>query len=250
MNLDLALLLAAIIFTILLAAVGVEMANNPPTSKKAKWAYRTAFIVLGLLLIGTTYWQGQRNIDEQNRIKLVAEAQEKKLDDRYDEIKTQYSRLEGRLTSIQNFSKHPPANFTPQQVGEAIRTMAGSGNLKQRAFRLANEIAEFRIRRWQLGIDLSHQNDQQQMQRAAIQSISDHFRDNDLQRVKDMRDEFIPLHIRNQDLDEFLRIGEMEKQAQDLRARNNMPGRQTLIMPDQIERIENELRGMAKQLKD
>jgi hypothetical protein len=30
--------------------VGIEMANHPPTSSKERWAYRSAFIVLGALL--------------------------------------------------------------------------------------------------------------------------------------------------------------------------------------------------------
>ena len=66
MNLDLALLIASVALTILLAAVGVEMANNPPTSRKARWIYRSVFVILGGLLIGATYWQGKRNFDEQN----------------------------------------------------------------------------------------------------------------------------------------------------------------------------------------
>ena len=81
MNLDLALLLASVALTVFLAAVGIEMANNPPTSRKAKWVYRSVFILLGTLLIGTTYWQGKRNIEEQARTRAesLREQQETKL---------------------------------------------------------------------------------------------------------------------------------------------------------------------------
>jgi len=92
MNLDVSLLLASILFTILLAAVGVEMANAPPTSNKARWTYRASFIIFGVLLIGTTYWQGKRNTEEQNRIRVEAQVQQRDLKENF------HSDLEKELT--------------------------------------------------------------------------------------------------------------------------------------------------------
>jgi hypothetical protein len=249
MNLDLALLLASIVFTILLAAVGVEMANSPPTSRAARWIYRSVFIVLGGLLVGTTYWQGKRNIDEQNKLKTAAETQEKKLDDRYGEIKSQYDRLDGKLGTIKSFAKNPPSGLSPQQVNEAIRAMAGTGNLKQRANALAKEIADNVAYRIEIA-DPSHLKQKPtpeetvERQKQLLSSISMNFRLGYLKRVKEIRDEFAQFHILNKDLDDFLKYEQMEIESQ----QNAQLWR--VISQYEIERVENELRDMANQLKD
>jgi hypothetical protein len=116
MNLDLALLLASVALTVFLAAVGIEMANNPPTSRKAKWVYRSVFILLGTLLIGTTYWQGKRNIEEQARTRAESLREQQ-------ETKTQYDKVQGRLESIDRFVGHPPSGFTEKQIASVVRAM-------------------------------------------------------------------------------------------------------------------------------
>src|ERR1700692_2760889 len=100
MNFDLVLLLASTGLTVSLAAVVIEMANKPPATNRAKWIYRSIFIALGVLLIGTTCCQGKRNMDEQARIakessdeKVVGEAR--------------YNQLQGRLDNITQFVAHP-----------------------------------------------------------------------------------------------------------------------------------------------
>lgn len=253
MNLDLALLLASIIFTILLAAVGVEMANNPPTSCTTRWIYRCVFIILGSLLVGATYWQGKRNIDEQNRIKSVAEAQEKKLDDRYNEIKTQYSQLEGRLISIQNFSKHPPANLTPQQVGEAIRTMAGTGNLKQRTIELAKTIQQGMHDREQtlFQIQAGASEGDRKNSITIPQSLSLYFRFHYLPRVIEVRDELASRGFKNKDLDDFIKNDQMEVAGrQDMLTMGAKISPVVSISPFQIQQVVDALNAMAGQMKD
>ena len=101
MNLDLALQLAFAILTVSLAWVGIEMANNPPTTKREKWVYRVVFIVVGTLLIGVFYWQGVRNIAEQASIRTEADKETKA-------VQTQYDQMTGKLNSIQQFVEHPP----------------------------------------------------------------------------------------------------------------------------------------------
>jgi hypothetical protein len=118
-NLDLALLLASIILTILLAAVGVEMANNPPTSSKARWVYRSAFIVLGCFLVGTTYWQGMRNINEQDRLKNDAHLREEKL-------QQQNGQIQGKLNAIEQYVANLTTSSDTKQIAAAVRAMTES----------------------------------------------------------------------------------------------------------------------------
>lgn len=116
MNLDIFLLLASVGLTALLAAEGIEMANKPPTTDKARWTYRVVFAVLGLLLLGTTYWQVKRNTAEQARINKEADEQKKVADARYNQ-------LQGKLENITQFVSHPPAGFTQDQVTAVVHSL-------------------------------------------------------------------------------------------------------------------------------
>lgn len=96
-----------------------------------------------------TYWQGSLNINEQNRIRAAAEAQEKKLDDRYTDIKSQYSRLDERLSGIKNFAKNPPPTLSPQQITQTIGVIAGDrcpATARDAAFVQAKRISGLRDR--------------------------------------------------------------------------------------------------------
>jgi hypothetical protein len=119
MNLDLALLIASITLTILLAGVGVEMANNPPSSCKSKWTYRSIFIILGTFLIGVTIWQGKRNMKEQQRTVSEGRAAQK-------QVKAQYDQVQGKLDTIVEFIAHPPPNLSSKQIATAVQGMACS----------------------------------------------------------------------------------------------------------------------------
>ncbi len=114
MDKDIALLLAVAILTVSLSAVGVEMANYPPTTSKAKWTYRVIFIVIGILLIGAFFWQGIRNIAEQTSIRSEAREETKA-------IQTQYDQMTGRLKSIQQTVDDPPQGLTKDQVAEVVK---------------------------------------------------------------------------------------------------------------------------------
>jgi hypothetical protein len=242
MNLDLALPVGSIILTILLTAVGVEMANNPPTSKGAKWAYRTAFIVLGLLLIGTTYWQGKRNFDEQNRIKAEGQAQEKRLEERYEALKEQNDKMDGELNAIASFAKHPPSGLNPRQVNEAIRAMAGPGNLKERAIKLSDEIMEdpylhgYKQRGFR-GVMLEHVPTDPVKMSEWMVARSSYFRFRFRDRVNEMRDEFATLHLYDERLDQELK---MEREIP-----STVP-----TYPQTIEQISDSLKELAAQVKN
>lgn len=45
---------------VIAAAVGIEMTFNPPATSKGKWAYRIAFVCLGLSVCGLTYLQDKQ----------------------------------------------------------------------------------------------------------------------------------------------------------------------------------------------
>jgi len=126
-NLDIALQIVSIVLTVVLAGIGIEMANNPPSpaDKVKKWRYRGWFIFVGLLLVSVNYWQAARNAAEQLAIKKKAEGEQEKIEAKFKEVKTQYDNVQGQLTSISNFVQNPPSNLTPQQVIASIRSMAG-----------------------------------------------------------------------------------------------------------------------------
>ena len=94
------------------------MANKPPTTNTARWIYRGIFIVVGLLLIGTTCWQGVRNSEAQTKANAEARKEQQQMESKYDQ-------LQGQLKNINDFIAHPPPGLTQSQLTEAVRTMAG-----------------------------------------------------------------------------------------------------------------------------
>jgi len=115
-NLDIALVVASITLTVLLAAVGVEMANKPPTTPTHRWVYRSIFIVLGGLLVSVTSWQSVRNANEQRNAKADALAEQRKADAQYNQVK-------GQLDGIGQFLAHPPPVLTREQIAAVARSM-------------------------------------------------------------------------------------------------------------------------------
>lgn len=115
-NFDLALILASTALTVLLAGIGVEMANNPPSTTKARKSYRVGFIVIGGLLIAVTWVQGSRNGSEQAKVVSDAASDRATLKSRYDELK-------GKLDNIGQVVEHPPAGLTQAQLADVVRKM-------------------------------------------------------------------------------------------------------------------------------
>lgn len=113
-NLDLVLLLASLILTLGLAFIGIEMANNPPTSERAKWAYRLSFTVVGILLIVVTYLQATRNMNQQAAVKIEADNETKA-------VQTKFDQVTGKLDNIQHFVENPPSGLTQAQVADVVR---------------------------------------------------------------------------------------------------------------------------------
>jgi hypothetical protein len=54
MTADTILTVTSVVITILIAGVGIEMANNPPSSSRDKWIYRLTFIGLGAGLVAVS----------------------------------------------------------------------------------------------------------------------------------------------------------------------------------------------------
>lgn len=101
MNIDIILTIAQIIVGLFLAAVGVEMANNPPQTAKQKWMYRSIFIALGILAIGITVGQAINTDRNQRAEKQIADNDRTTAEqDRLDRVK-EVSNLQGQLQSMQ-----------------------------------------------------------------------------------------------------------------------------------------------------
>jgi hypothetical protein len=66
---DIVFTVAQVFVGLLLAGVGIEMANNPPQTTKHKWIYRSVFIVLGILATGITLGQAIKASRDQRREK-------------------------------------------------------------------------------------------------------------------------------------------------------------------------------------
>jgi uncharacterized protein YlxW (UPF0749 family) len=118
MNWDIALPMTSIVLTVLLAWVGIEMANKPPTTNTQKWAYRSAFILFGSLLVGVNYVQSKHNVDEQTRIRNDANREQQKIDAQYNQVKQQ-------LADITKFVAQPPPNLDSNEVAAVVRAMSG-----------------------------------------------------------------------------------------------------------------------------
>jgi len=114
MNLDVILVVISAILVVCLSWVGIEMANDPPTTTRLKWRYRLIFIVVGLLSITVTLWQDTRNRREQAAITSSAERDRRA-------IQSQYDQLQGQLKTINQFVEHPPSGLTEGQVAEVVK---------------------------------------------------------------------------------------------------------------------------------
>lgn len=115
MNWDTALVVLQTILILALSGIGIEMANNPPTSKRAKWVYRGLFIVVGLLSIVVVYWQSVRSGNEKAEIRREENEQT-------THIRSQYEYLTAQLKAIEQYAQHPPAGLSKAQLEVFVRT--------------------------------------------------------------------------------------------------------------------------------
>jgi hypothetical protein len=117
MTLDIGFQIASVVFVVLLAGVGLEMANNPPICKSQKNKYRLTFIIIGGLLIAVNYRQAVRNAEQLNTTQAKDIAQQQRTE-------AQYNQVRGQLDNITQFVAHPPPNFTSGQVASAVQAMS------------------------------------------------------------------------------------------------------------------------------
>jgi hypothetical protein len=125
MRLDFWLTLLNVVFGLGIALIGVEMVNNPPTSSRLKWIYRTLFIVLGVAVVITTAFQSARSSEEQARTKTEADKTER-------ELSNKVSEQGGKLDAITHFEQQF-LTFVSQRPGST----AGSSTRMDEAMALA-----------------------------------------------------------------------------------------------------------------
>ena len=65
MNLDVLLTALQVLVTVLMAGIGVEMANKPPATLSARNWYRALFVIFGAMLCSITIWQAERTTSAQ-----------------------------------------------------------------------------------------------------------------------------------------------------------------------------------------
>src|ERR1035437_8453236 len=117
MNPDLLIPLLLILVTVLISGVGIEMANTPPTSKKAKWIYRAIFASLGLTLCGLTYLQAAR---------AAAQQVEAKKESTQAAIKSagELGDMKGQLTSLSNLMANALTEFGRRTTDPSLKQLA------------------------------------------------------------------------------------------------------------------------------
>jgi len=209
-NIDLALLLLSGLLALSQAWVGVEMANNPPTTKKQRIIYRSVFIIIGFFLIVVTYWQGMHSGNEQDRLRKEATEQQ-------DELESKINQMQGKLDNITNFVSHPPRNFSPADVAAAVHAMVGQqqpvqvlpsyGNLPARC----NELADAIIRRAQSRMQQrpDRQTDLENYERWFELNDGIYFRADLYGPLKKMQKELTDSHFDDAQLDDLIKESEM-----------------------------------------
>jgi len=118
---------------LLLAGVGIEMANNPPQTAKHKWTYRSVFIVLGVFATGITVGQAVKASRDQQDAKRVADNERQAAQqDRLDRAK-EVGNLQGQLQSMQQVLGHVLSNSDPKQTAVIWKGIFSSAVLQRPA---------------------------------------------------------------------------------------------------------------------
>jgi hypothetical protein len=136
------------------------------------------------------------------------------------------------------FVKSPkvPDNPTP---------VPASGNLKLRTLRLSEDIEQKMDGRRRL---LMPNPRTREDVKALVKSESHYFRWEWLPDVKSIHEEFAQLHIRNQDLDDFLKFEQMDEDAQKFKNERGLETNPTDLWPETVSRVVQDLRQLAGQL--
>ena len=121
MNLDITLPVVFVLVTALMTGVGIEMANNPPTTQRRKWAYRSIFIVLALSLIGVNLWQSVRSGEEQRATEEAGQQAERNTYGELEYLKGQLKSVSTAVGRLAGSSSNPTA---VRQLAGAIENLA------------------------------------------------------------------------------------------------------------------------------
>ncbi len=121
MSLDTFLSTVSVVITVLVAGVGIEMANNPPTTQRRKWACRSAFIVLALFLIGVNLWQSVRSGEQQRATEEAGQQAERKTYGELEYLKGQLKSVSTAVGRLAGSSSNPTAT---RQLARAIESLA------------------------------------------------------------------------------------------------------------------------------
>jgi hypothetical protein len=133
MAIDILLTAAQVILGLLLAGVGIEMANSPPETSKHKWIYRSIFIVLGVLATGIAVGQAVNTSRHQQEANRLADSERRAAQqDRIDRAK-EVGNLQGQLQSMQQVLGQVLSNSDPKQTTAMWKGIFSSANLQRPA---------------------------------------------------------------------------------------------------------------------
>jgi hypothetical protein len=118
---------------LLLAGVGIEMANNPPQTSTHKWIYRSVFVALGIFATGITLGQAIKASRDQQDVKRIGDSERQAAQqDRLDRTK-EVGNLQGQLQSMQQVLGHVLSNSDPKQTAVIWKGIFSSATLQRPA---------------------------------------------------------------------------------------------------------------------
>ncbi len=146
MTVDIILVALQVVVGLLLAGVGIEMANNPPQTRQQKWIYRGIFIVLGIFAVGITIGQAVKTGRDQQEVKRLGDSERQVAQqDRLDRAK-EVGSLQGQLQSMQQVLGHVLSNSDPKQTAVMWRGIFSSATLQRPAIeRMSSKDLQSRV---------------------------------------------------------------------------------------------------------
>jgi hypothetical protein len=146
MSIDILLTVAQVVVGLLLAGVGIEMANNPPQTSGKKWTYRVIFIVLGIFAVGITIGQAVKTGRDQQEARTLTDNERRDAQrDRLDRAK-EIGNLQGQLQSMQQVLGHVLSNSDPKQSAAMWKSIFSSAALQRPAIeRMSNKELQSKV---------------------------------------------------------------------------------------------------------
>jgi hypothetical protein len=139
-NIDLLISVGIWITGVGMSAVGIEMTINPP-SVTTKWAYRGAFILMGVAFIGLSVWQFDRADWESKR--LAGEHLQEQL---RNEGNIKY--MQGQLDSVNKLLAGLTDNSDPKQIALLLSGMnVQRSTLKKNTLAICSEMEQWQKER-------------------------------------------------------------------------------------------------------